>query len=111
MDQADARAQALASSGGERPGTLSEQLDFAAVRLERRGQQSQQGGLASTGRADDGNALAGCDLHVDALQRHLAAGVGMVHAGELQRWALHADVARYLLGLQAVHGRRSDGVT
>lgn len=82
VNQADARAQPLAGSGRQRPGFAIEQRELAGVRLQMSRQQAQQRRLAGPGRADDGDALASADLKFDALQRYLAVGVGIAHAGQ-----------------------------
>ena len=68
--------QALELSLGHLPGVLSAQLHRARLGLERTGQQMQQRGFASTGRADDSHLLTGCNI-----QRHPMQSQGALVAG------------------------------
>ena len=67
-------------------GGLAVDLDGAGRRFDQVADDPQQRGLAATGRADQGNELAGLDVEVDALQRR--------HSGlELLRDALDRNCA------------------
>ncbi|MCY1430653.1 hypothetical protein D9M71_466040 [compost metagenome] len=84
VNQPDARAQALACPAAKRPRLVAEQLVGAGGRHQVGGENAQQGGLAGTGRADDGDALAGFDAQVDPGDCLLAVGVDELHAGQTQ---------------------------
>ena len=82
VDQADAPAQLLALTRGERPGLLAEQAQLTAAGLQGGGQKAQQTGFAGPGRTDDGHTLALCNGEREIRQCRLAVGVGQAHAGQ-----------------------------
>ncbi|MNK86595.1 hypothetical protein D3C87_1065120 [compost metagenome] len=67
------------------------QQDLAAIHWRQSGNATQQGGLAATGRAEQGDELALVDFAVD-IAEHGGAGVAFLQV-------LDADIAHSLLSL------------
>ena len=77
--------------------------DIARVRMEKAGDQLQQGRLAAAARADDRDELAGGDLQVDLRysERRVRISIGDAMEAERRRHADSPCAARALLAVRA----------